>query len=210
MAYCTLTEVRAEGLTSAAASDERVGALIAEAGDFIDRATRQWFEPRTLTLRFSGHGGKILSLPVYPLQVQGVTVDGATVTDAEVGGDIPNAARHNPRIIREDGWPLGAKVAISGQWGCCDVSEADGVRTFAVPAAIRRAAIALVLRSAPKMSDPEYEAARLRSRIQSETTDGHSYTLRDEWESVQAPFTGDVEIDSILLFFRAPIRIAGV
>jgi hypothetical protein len=132
------------------------------------------------------------------------------VTDAEVGGDVPNAARHNPRIIRADGWPLGAKVAITGQWGCCDVSEADGVRTFAVPAAIRRAALSLVLRSAPKMSDPEYEAARLRSRIQSETTDGHSYTLRGEGQSVQAPFTGDVEIDSILLFFRAPIRIAGV
>ena len=63
--YCTPEEIRAEGITEEQATDERLYELCEYAADFVDKVTGQWFEPRELTLTFSGKDTSNLRLPVF-------------------------------------------------------------------------------------------------------------------------------------------------
>ena len=82
-------------------------------------------------------------------------------------------------------------------------------RTFEgpVPVLIVDAAVKLVIRELPLLSDMSGQEEKKRGRILSETTDGHSYTLS---EATDASFTGDAEIDGILALYVAPPVVTGV
>ena len=83
--YCTIADFRAEGVTEGQASDAKLIGLISLAGNYIDRMTGQWFEPRKKTVKLDGNGGIILPLPVFLIELpESVTVDGE-----EVGGLRP-------------------------------------------------------------------------------------------------------------------------
>ena len=56
MAYATLADVRAEGITDTMMSDARVNAALIQASTFIDKVTGRWFEPRQRTFRLRGKG----------------------------------------------------------------------------------------------------------------------------------------------------------
>ena len=68
MSYCTIDDLRAEGVSEEDYSDEELGRLIEASSEFIDRVTGQWFELREKVIRLDGRGGKNLVLPVFCLK----------------------------------------------------------------------------------------------------------------------------------------------
>jgi hypothetical protein len=52
--YCTVQDIRDLGITAAMADDTKVLNNIRLAQSFIDRACRQWFVPKILTIKFDG------------------------------------------------------------------------------------------------------------------------------------------------------------
>lgn len=130
--YCTIQDVRDEGVTTDQAADERLARLIARASAYIDLVTGKTFEPTQ-------------------------TPEGATI--------------ETPILIQE-------------------------------------AAIKLVIRELPLLGDAAGQEDKRRSRIVSETTDDHDYTLAEA--AASGGFTGDPEIDGILAFFQAPPVVTGV
>ncbi|MDI3548133.1 MAG: hypothetical protein PWR10_1785 [Halanaerobiales bacterium] len=206
MAYCTVQEIRDEGITSEQATDPRLTTLIDLATVYIDGITRQWFEPRTITITLDGNDGEVLYLPVFPIEVVGVTVDGqAVIDDYKVYNRFFPDDRRNPKIYREAGWPEGRQnVSIEGTWGFVDKVGTQ----YLTPTMIKQVAKRLVIRELPLLSDAEGQEERKRARIVSESTDGHSYTLERLASSLD--LTGDPDIDGVLALYRAPIAIGGV
>lgn len=205
MAYCTIEEIRAEGITPDQASDDRLALLIELATAYIDGVTRQWFEPRPVTITLDGNGSETLFLPVFPIEVASVTVDGKAITDYKVYNRFFPDDRRNPKIFRESGWPEGRQnVSIDGTWGFVDKVGDQ----YVTPAMIKHVAKRLVIRELPLLGDFEGQEERKRARIISESTDGHSYTL--ERLAGTLDLTGDPDIDGVLPLFRAPIAIGGV
>ncbi len=205
MAYCTVQEIRDEGITADQASDTRLTALIDLATAYIDGVTKQWFEPRAMTITLDGNGSKKLFLPVFPIEVSRVTVDGQAITDYIAYNRFFPDDRRNPKIVREAGWPEGCQnVSIEGTWGYVDKVGTQ----YTTPAMIKQVAKRLVIRELPLLGDAEGQEERKRARIVSETTDGHSYTL--ERLAGTLDLTGDPDIDGVLALFRAPIAIGGI
>lgn len=192
MGYCTVEELRAEGVTEEQADDTRLQGLIDRASAMIDAWTGQWFEPRTKTFVLDGHGQEDLPLPLQPVAIDSVTADGLPVSGYTVCGDP-----EDPYLHLAGGWPEGrGNIVVRGTFGRVD--EAGKA-----PLLIRLACMRLVIRELPKLADTEAQEDRLRSRIAQESTAGHSYTLRAE--NRPSSLSGDPEIDSILALFRAPL-----
>ena len=193
MSYCTVEDLRSEGVSEEDYSDEQLENLIADSCEFIDRVTGQWFELRTKSIRLDGRGGKNLVLPVFLYEAYSVKVDCEEIEDYVLYNRMEDRAY--PKIFRCVGWPRGRlNVEVSGQWGYV---EEDGF----TPSAIKRAAMKLALYNFPALSDTEaQEEKNLRGLLVSETTDGHSYTLSDSAvaEAYSEAITGDAEIDGIL------------
>lgn len=215
--YASLEDIRAEGVTAAQASDERLEALLAEASSFIDRVTGWYFEEREATLLLDGRGTPSIEPPVPPVEIASLTVDGQSLSIASAdlvvvgspigsGFDAPRLTLRAPAGLagtaRAPKFPKGySNVEARGTWGYL---EADSAGELVTPPAIRRACILLVLRSFPKLASDEAEDARRRGRLLSESTRDQSYTLGP---ADAAPFTGDDEIDRILLRFRRPFGL---
>lgn len=204
MGYCTVQDLRDEGITEAQANDARLAMLIALATGYIDLITRRWFEPRTLALKLDGSGHDTLWLPAPIIELTAVKVDGRTAADTALtvyDRRVPDD-RNNPKVVYCDGYPKGKQnVEVTGSFG---YTEADGK----TPALIKRAAMQLVIRDIPKLTDNEAQEDRKRARIISETTDKHSYTLAQL--ASNGEWSGDAEIDNALYFYMAPPRAGSV
>jgi hypothetical protein len=225
--YATVADLRAEGVTEAAAWDARIESLIVLAGSYVERMTGRFFEPRAQTLRLDGTGGRVLSLGQPIVAVEAVFVDSSPFSP---GGDAVDPTfyrvynrhlteglllpddRDNPRIellgyeepfpgVGRLGWPRGQQnVEVRGVFG---YTEPDGSPTGRTPVLIRHVTKLLVLRELPKMTDLDRrEDALRRWRITSERTRDQAYTL--EASRLSGEFTGDPEIDTILVAFCRP------
>jgi len=210
--YCTVEDIRAEGVTEEKASDEKLTGLIALAGNYIDRMTNQWFEPREKTLRLDGTGGETLPLPVFLIGTpESVTANGEEVLNYVLYNRFPPADdRFYPKMHRKARWPKGVlNIGIKGLWGFVDE---DGNGGYMTPPLIRRACMKLALYSFPDLGDAEaQEEKAIQGALVSETTDGHSYSLSDSVVSAMASssLTGDSEIDGIIKrFTMKPLRMA--
>jgi len=205
--YATVDDLRAEGVTAAQATDERLTALIEEAGSTIDRITGWFFEPRSLTLRLDGRGTASIEPPVHPIALDRLAIDTTELsldpTDLVVVGApvAPGFAAPRISLTRGRTFPKGtANVTAEGLWG---FTEPDGTPEGRTPLAIRRACMLLVLRSLPLLADDDSSGeARSRWRIIEERTRDQSYRL--DPDSRTASFTGDPEVDSILARYRRP------
>lgn len=203
MAYASVADLRAEGVTTEQASDQRLQQLIDLATSYVEAITGLWFEERAMTLRLDGTGSRTLWLPIFPTEVSTVRVDGRAVTDYVAYNRFAPDDRRSPRLVREVGWPKGRQnIEVDGRWGYVDPAPGGGVKT---PEPIRRAVLRLVVRELPLLTDVEGQEDRKRTRIVSETTDGHSYTL--ERLAVTLDLTGDPDIDGILAMYRRPIAV---
>lgn len=196
MPYCTLDDLKSEGIGTDQASEKRLADLIAWASQEIDNWTGQWFEPRTRRFRLDGTGIEELPLPVKPITITAVSVDGYPFT----GPYEVEADPDDPHLYSEWGWPEGhGNVVVEGTFGCVDENGQT-------PAAIRRVCMRLVARELPKLSDEEGQEQKKRARIIQESTGGgaHAYMLSPDRRP--ANMSGDPEIDAVLAHYRAPVR----
>lgn len=204
--YCTVDDLKAEGVEVTEDNSARLNSLIAAAGEKIDLWLGQFFEPRTKTFDFSGHGGRTLILAVPVLELREITLCGKA---AQLDGvRVVSGGRY---LIREKLWPKGHfNITVNGLFGCVHhaYDEEGGVQ-YNTPAAIREAAIRLVVRDMAQIGDAAAQEERKRSRIVSETTDGHSYELGGTGSTGGdgGTWSGDYEIDALLWPFKVPARI---
>ena len=204
MSYCTVEDLRAEGLDEEKYSDETLGNLVKLSCEYIDRITGQFFEPRQQHLRLDGRGGKILVLPYPLIEVEYIEVSREIIDDYVVYNRIED--RSYPKIYRNAKWPNGIlNIEIKGTWGYV---EEDG----STPEPIKRIARKLAMYYFPALNDAEaQENKNLNGLLISETTDGHSYELAEDAVAnlYASSITGDTEIDSVLKYYmRSRFRMA--
>jgi hypothetical protein len=98
-------------------------------------------------------------------------------------------------------WPRGQQnVTVRGVFG---YTEPDGSPTGSTPTLIRQVTKLLVMRDVPRLTDLDRrEDAQRRWRLTSERTRDQAYTL--EALKLHGAFTGDPEIDNILVAFMRP------
>lgn len=207
--YCSVADLRAEGVTEAQASDERLAALIEEASALIDRLTGWWFEPRWRSFRLDGRGGRSIEPPVPPIRLERIAIFGTELSRREEAIGIVGAPVGPgfvaPRITRtRGGFPRSPdSVELDGVFG---YTEPDGTTYGRTPLAIRRACMLLVMRMLPRLGDGDaLDDARNRWRVIAERTRDQSIQfapMRREGE-----LTGDVAIDDILLAYRRPPQL---
>lgn len=224
MGYTTLAAVRAAGLSDTTTyPDAAITAAIARVGAFIDRTTRQWFEPRTKTLRLDGSGTATLLLDVPIVSASALYLNGDFETavpadryEVYAGRDAAQDDRGCPMIrLRSDSW-WGAGRFVRGTRnqqvvGIFGYVEADDT----TPALIQDAALRLVIRDLSSPAVPASSAAGGGSGsgpvgpLVSETTEGHSrHWAAPAIGSMRAgtlAVTGDPAVDQILAMYRGPL-----
>jgi hypothetical protein len=84
--YALVSDLRAEGVSAAEASDARLARLIRLASQYVDRMTGRFFEPRSMTLTLDGSGGRILLLGHPIIAIRDVTLQVAMPVEA---GELP-------------------------------------------------------------------------------------------------------------------------
>jgi len=204
--YASIEDLRAEGVTAAMANDARLLSLLVEAGALLDRVTGWFFEPRAKTFRLDGRGTPTLELPVPPLQLDEVRIFEATISmhpdDLVIVGGPVEPGFDAPRLtLRRAVFPRGmGNVEASGLWGYTDP---DGTPLGRTPLAIRRAAMLLVLRQLPKLTDADSAAARSTWRLLEERTRDQSYRLAARRDA-GVVLTGDPEVDELIARYRRP------
>ncbi len=204
--YCTVSDLRDEGVTEAQASDDRLVELIDEASAAIDRLTGWFFLPRHEVYLLDGRGTPTLELAAPPIRVDQLVIDGAEVflddDSAIVVGAPVRPGFDAPRISLRHGsvFPKGrGNIELEGLFG---YTEVDGSIVGRTPLAIRRACILLVLRWLHPLTGDASHDARNRWRILEERTRDQSYKLGAP--SAAASLSGDPEVDDILLRYRRP------
>jgi hypothetical protein len=199
--YASVSDARAEGVTGAQATDDRLALLLAEATALIDRLTGWYFEPRVATLRLDGRWAPSIELPVPPIRVDSLLVHGAPHSldpnDVVIVGAPIQPGFDGPRVTLRHGrvFPRGhGNVVVTGLWG---FTENDGTPEGRTPMAIRRACLLLVLRNLAPMADEASFEARTRWRLVEERTREQSYRL-DPSSQGAAQLTGEPEVDRLL------------
>jgi len=234
--YCTIQDIRDEGVTEAMHDDTRVESAIATASRLIDMYTKRWFEPRSLTFTLDGLGVKSLHLDqpiidVTELLVEDIEVDVDTeliVYNRHLSENLTQPDdRENPRIellqpiegslearLGFRNFPRGQRnVQITGQFG---YTEYDGTATGKVPELIAHACKLMAMRELPLLVDgDDREDARARWRVTEYKTRDQTIKLggvsaTSGGRAVVGAYTGDPEIDAILARFRRPIKIRAV
>lgn len=235
--YALVSDVRAEGLVEADATDARIQVLIAKWSAMVDRWCGQHFEPRWAELELYGSGTTSLRTGSPIIALDSVTYDGdispilagdMRVFNRHLRGLVDPDDRANPRIEFASNassmppgwcarWRKGALVRVNGIFG---YTEPDGSFVGAPPPLIREAVKLLVLRDAPRrVTDAEASfEARNKYRLQSERTREQSYTLGPARGSGSGSNgsgsggsdgpSGDPEIDSLIELYMRPMAIA--
>lgn len=204
--YCSVADLRAEGVTEHQASDQRLGALIEEASRTIDHLTGWWFEPRWRRLHVDGRGTPSIEPPVPPIRLERILIYGYPLSFREEAFDVRGAPVRPgfdaPLIRRTRGlFPrVPASVELEGVFG---YTEEDGTAFGRTPLQIRRACILLVIRLLPRLGDIDaVDDARNRWRVVAEKTRDQSYTLAPPRR--EGELTGDTAIDDILARYMRP------
>jgi hypothetical protein len=211
--YASLADARAEGITVSQASDDRLRLLIDEASRSIDRMTGWFFEPRQMDVWLDGRGTPTLELPVHPIRLDRLVVDGTDwstgpdhliIVGAPVQATIPA-----PRLAlqKRATFPRGhANILATGLWG---LTEDDGDPTGRTPLDIRRACLLLVLLHLPLLADTDATAdARNRWRLVEERTRDQSYKLSPPPNRLLV--SGAPEVDEILACYRRPMGLGAI
>lgn len=199
--YCSVADMRAEGLTVTKANDARVLRSILGASRYIERVTGRFFEPRRLEMRMDGRGHENLTLYHPVIGVEEVRIlttytpdplstitsedsDVFKVYNRHIGGMLTPDDRDDPHIAIVYGehsvygiptfYPGSLNVEVDGVFGYTDP---DGGPFGSTPALIRQVCALLALRSAYPATSDDRDDTLKRARIKSEKTRDQSYTL---------------------------------
>lgn len=228
--YITVQDVRDAGIDATIASNTEIETQLNINQQFIDRATRQWFDSRALTLVLDGNTSDTLYLPVPIISVSSLAInDSENVLDPDRyrvynGRDLPDD-RWNPRIklrrgsvhlfqdpFRSDHPPLFRKgrhnQTVVGEFG---FTEADG----GTPELIKRCLLLLVIE---KLANPPFGSSAPGvargpvGNVLRETTDGHTvqftFVKFGDTRAGWSGYTMNREVHIILGMYKAPIGIA--
>lgn len=222
LGYVTVAEVRAEGLDNVIKyPDSLVNSRIQFNTKMIENYCGRWFEARKMIVDIDGPGAWAMQLD-FPI----VSVDSVALLDREFPvtevhefdlddlviynrhltvGMIEPDDREDPRIGNVY-FPKGRQnIRINGTFGYTD-------EYGNTPIEIKRALILMVLRDVEKLNS-ETRSSKLLSGIagpiKKEKTDDHEYELAiaNSSPGKTAYFTGDTEIDHLLLNFRRPMSL---
>ena len=72
MGYCTVDDLRDEGITTSMLSDSRATALIERASRYIEKVTGQWFEPRSRHFIVNADGSRVVYLGAPIIQIDAI------------------------------------------------------------------------------------------------------------------------------------------
>lgn len=151
--YCSVEDLRNEGITDAMASDARLTQLIRLASTMIERFTGRWFEPRFRTLRVTGRGSSFVHIDAPIIAIDAVSLIGGRGTTMSrdavdmsgvlvynrhlTEGLIEPDDRDNPRLEfsgagsfwpGEFVWPaVGQVVEMVGYFGFTELAPGDPV-----------------------------------------------------------------------------------
>lgn len=234
--YITVQDLRDIGMDPADYTDEELLAAIELWQAFLERATRQWFNPRVLVLEVDGTNCDALHFGVPIIDIEYVRLnDSPTNLDTAYyrvynGRSYPDD-RRNPRIKlrqRDEFSDIFTAPVREGQLifrkgrknqlikGTFGFVEEDGL----TPKLIKRALTKLVVE---KVTKPVYTApgspgvpvpAILAGTMIEEWTDGHKRKYSDTFKTADRRpvgfqgITQDPEIIDIIRLYRAPIGIA--
>lgn len=221
LGYVTTDEVYGEGLDQVKYPPALVNSRIAVASRMIDEFTGRWFEARQMTMDIDGTGTYELHLDTPIVSVDEVVLldrefpvtkvftfelDDLVIYNRHIAqGMVEPDDRENP-MLGNVYFPKGRmNIRLTGAFGYTDGNGNT-------PDLIKRACILMVLR------DKEPLASRGRQNsllvglggpLKSERTDDHEYELAVSEVSMgsRAYFTGDPEIDQLLLNFRRPPKL---
>jgi len=233
--YVTVQDIRDCGIDSSTASDAQVEAALVASQSFIEKATRQWFNPREVTFKADGNNADTLFLSVPIISVNYVKLNSST---DELGTDLyevynsiyPEDDRQNPKIsLKRQTGDIYATPAtsfdrplmflkgrrnqeISGTFGYV---EADG----STPEQIKRALKILVVE---RLTSPIYLPAGTvaptpppsapAGDVIAEDTDGHrikySFVKFSDERPGLSGITSNREVLATLRIYRAPLSLA--
>lgn len=198
--YCTVEDFKSAGM-GGEHTDAEIEKAIKRACTKIDTWTGLCFKPLLKTYSFSGHGGETLHLDLDIISIESLLIDGYEV----LPGDV-RIVQNGLALYYENGWSKGKyNILLTGRFGRV---TAEGE----TPAQIIEAAMRLAVRELVPWGDYEAQAEITRFGLaQSETTDGHSYTLAKPASvgeiGTYGYWTGDAAIDGVLSHFQAPTQI---
>lgn len=230
--YASLADARNEGVP-VSISDGDVQEQLDRWTDFIDAATKQWFEPRTLTLLLDGNNSRTLFLPVPIITLDELYMnnDFTNKVDSKLYAvynrrDAARDDRRNP-MIKLAGGGLGVFDVPDFRMGMCfQVGEQNQklVGTFgftesdgSTPKLIKRAVLKLAIRELQRGSGSLWEEVAnggIKAGggvVTSETTDGHTISYSAFSMGSSKPglngITNDPEVDRIIDLYRGPIKV---
>lgn len=232
--YVSVEDIRTAGMPATQATDAQVEEAIRAAQATLERATRQWFLPRDLTLRLDGNNSDTLLLPVPIIDIEYLKINDSSQpldTDCYVvynGRSFPDD-RQNPRIkLKRSGGSIYSGPAGFGQpltfikgtqnqeiKGTFGYIEEDGTPPLLIQKATRKLAIQYLTSPeyvAPGETAPQAPPQGQSGQVMRETTDGHSvaYTFV-KFGDVRAGLSGltmDREVLDIIRLYKSPIGIA--
>ena len=239
--YCTVQDMRDEGVTDTQASDVRLGVLIDRWTKMINQWTGRFFSPLTKTIYVDGRGGRILHLyePIIDIDSVALISDRTTPSESPYEDDLYKIYnrhmtsgllnpddRDNPRLemlhpeelslgmISPGEWPKGSQnLKVVGTFGYTDP---DGSAFGRTPELIKFACVMLVVKGLTKVGSIDANwAAQNRYRIETERTRDQEIRYgpvlgRGVLNPRYTGFSGDSEIDNILIQFCRPFEARGV
>lgn len=226
--YTTLADVRAAGITVTQADDATVIAAIKQWSQFIDRACRQWFEPRYIDTKLDGNDTRVLWISVPIIGVDALYMNGdwdnAVETEAyEIYNNLGRGLRddrRDPKITVADEYTstdLYRRLAYGARFRFAEGRKNQQVKgTFgfveydgSTPELIKRATLKLVVKQLGSPS-PLIPPPAPAGPVISETTDGHTirYASMVGGRKIGiSGITGDPEVDGIILLYKSPKAI---
>lgn len=215
--YCLVSDMRQEGITQQRCDDRRLLRLIGLASRYLERATGSFFEPRFMSeVVHQPRGRRPIGLRSPVIVLSGIDVGDPTLSSIPPEGYRVIDPQGDPRIefihgpFGEVGEWLGGGDWISGRNAHHRELTVHGLfgrlERGACPELIRHATKLIVVREMAKMGSDDRED-RKRNRLVAEGTRDQRYQLQPEAEGA---FTGDKEIDDIILMFQRPIGVRAV
>jgi hypothetical protein len=230
MPYATVADARAEGVPVSIV-DATIQTQLDRWSKFIDEATHQWFEPRTLSLLLDGNDSRTLFLPVPIISLTSLFMNAnftTAVSPALYAVYSSQTAlrddRRNPMIkLAQSG--LGVFDAADFRMGSMFVAgaqnqqlngsfgfvEADGTTPALIKRAVLKLSIKELIAGGGKLWNQVSNGPFTQGTVTSETTDGHSITYNAfQYKPIAAGLNGitnDAEVDNIIVMYRSPLKI---
>lgn len=216
--YVTVQEMRDEGVPSSVA-DEFLTKRIALASRFVEMATGRFFAPRALVFRLDGDNGRYIDFSQPIISLTEVSDRGETLYDEDLfiiynrhlQGFLTPDDRDMPRLELSSGRFYSGRqnVWVSGVFGYTDP---DGTPEGKTPDLIKHVTALLVVRELTKIGNAGARFDALNAhRLTMERTRDQQYQLEPRAAQAQGVyFTGDPEIDRVLVQYRRPPVFTGV